>query len=169
MDGSRVPARSAGRKKCPLFHAPMIDAHLLHLVHLLTTSARESRSPDPEPRRFGIQPAFSPAFSRFSRSIQPVQPRSACSSVQPEIQPPSPSCRSLPAVAGACVPSCLSGFLTFLTFSHVFIFALTCYRSPHAPRTATRHPMPPSRAEGKRHRSGEERVPLSFTAVGRRA
>ena len=34
------PARSAGRKKCPLFHAPMIDAHLLHLVHLLATSAR---------------------------------------------------------------------------------------------------------------------------------
>ena len=132
MDGSRVPARSAGRKKCPLFHAPMIDAHLLHLVHLLTTSARESRSPDPEPRGFGIQPAFSPAFSRLSRSIQPVQPRSACSSVQPEHsasarpdpRPPDP----VPGPGSLPEPR-LSPFSHFLT----------CLFSIHTDRHGTRN------------------------------
>ena len=150
---------------------PMIEAHLLHLVHLLTTSARPRlrihRAPTPDPE--GVPSACSApprdlcicaicvicGSVSLRRSVAPSLPLCLSPRVQPggqpRVQPFFSRCSACSAALSVFpaqpersasvpfVPSCLraspiSGFLTFLTFSHVFIFALACYRSPHATR-----------------------------------
>ena len=118
--------------------------HLCDLRHLRigqSSSLRCSVAALCLPPPFSLRSAWRSAvslgvFSLFSRAQR--VPLFSLS-----VQPTSPSCLRCPR---AFVPACLSGFLTFLTFSHVSLSILTFLSEP-ACASPNRHPPPDLRSD----------------------